>query len=118
GFAGTGDEGEAEESQGQASAHAVSSAELGDAMDGLERGDRVGSRGLAGARLGRCREGREGIADVEQHLKQQLLALVGSVEIRHAHLIAGGLGALVGLAVDGLEITKYAVARTGHEKRI
>src|SRR2546430_7078198 len=86
------------------SAHAVPSAQLRDAVDGFERGDRVGSSGLPGSRLGGCRKGRERVADVEQHFEQQLLALVGRIEIRHAGLVAGRLRTLVGLAVDGLEI--------------
>src|SRR5216117_600568 len=115
---GAGGEGQAEESQRQASAHAVPSAQLRDAVDGFERGDRVGSRGLPGPRLGSRREGREGIADVEQHLEQQLLALVGGVEVRHADLVAGGLRAVVGLAVDGLEIAEDAIAGAWHGQRI
>src|SRR5438874_10707775 len=100
------------------SAHAVPSAQLRDAVDGFERGDRVGPRGLPGPRLGSRREGREGIADVEQHLEQQLLALVGGVEVRHADLVAGGLRAVVGLAVDGLKIAEDAIAGAWHGQKI
>src|SRR5213079_2112312 len=92
---------------------AVPSAQSRDAVDGLERGDRVGSGGLPGAWLGNRRKGRERVADVEQHLEEELLALVSGVEIRHAQLVARGLGALVGLAVDGLEIAEDAVAGAG-----
>jgi len=37
-------------------------------------------------------------------------ALVRGVDVRHAHLVAGSLGTLVGFAVDGLEITEDAVS--------
>src|SRR6266699_3097479 len=99
-------------------AQAVPSAQLRDAVDGFERGDRVGSSGLPGPGLGGCRKGRERVADVEQHFEQQLFALVGGVEVRHADLVAGGLRAVVGLAVDGLEIAEDAVAWAWHGEKI
>ena len=87
-------------------------------MNGFERGDRIRHR-LVAAAFGAGRGARrERVADIQQYIDQELLALVRGVEVRHAGLVAGGLGALVGLAVDGLEITEDAVARTGHGKRI
>src|SRR5213076_94411 len=61
-----------------------------------------------------------GSADAEEHLEQQLFPLVGGVEIGHAHLVARTLGALVRLAVDGLEVAEDAVAgaRGGHGEKI
>src|SRR5437870_4533133 len=93
----------------------VSSAQFGDAMNGFERGDRVRRRCLVTATFAAGRgSGREGVADVQQHLEQQLLALVGGVEIRHAGLVAGGLGAIVGVAVDRFEVLQDAVAGSRH----
>src|SRR5437764_8868877 len=87
------------------------STELGDAADRLQRRDGVG-RAAGGIRVGLAGRDGERVADVEQHLEQQLLALVGGVDVSHAGLVAGGLGALVGLAVNRLEIPEDALART------
>src|SRR5438270_270501 len=89
----------------------VSSAEFGDAMNGFERGDRLGRRRLVAA--GRSR-GRERVADVQQDFQQELLAMVGGVEIGHAGLVAGGIGALIGVAVDRFEILQDTVAGSRH----
>src|SRR2546426_3637079 len=85
------------------------SAQSGDATDGLERGERA--RPLLRLRL--ARRG-ERVADVEQHLEQELLALIGGVEVRHARFVPRGVGALVGLAVHGLEVGENAVAGARH----
>src|SRR2546425_4486493 len=82
-------------------------AELADVADRLERGERVRA-GLARRRVRRLQR----IADVEQDLEQQLLALVGGVEVGHAPLVGRGLGAVVGFAVDRLEVREDTFART------
>src|SRR5437899_1527072 len=56
--------------------------------------------------------------DAAYQREQQLLALVGGVEVRHADLVAGGLRAVVGLAVDGLEIAEDAIAGAWHGQKI
>src|SRR5205823_872008 len=70
----------------------ASSAEFGDAMNGFERGDRIRRPRLVAAACGAGRGARrERVADIEQYLEQELLALVRGVEVRHAGLVAGGL---------------------------
>src|SRR2546429_1921558 len=81
------------------------SAQLGDAADGLERGE--GARTLLRFRLGRC---SQRVADVEEHLEQELFALIGGVEGRHALLVPRGGGALVGFAIHRLDVRENAVA--------
>ena len=41
-----------------------------------------------------------------------LLALIGGVDVGHPWLVAGGLGALIGLAVNRLKIPEDAFARS------
>src|SRR5207244_27502 len=82
--------------------------ELGDAADRLERRDGVGRPTPGGASLGLGGRDGERVADVEQHLEQELLALIGGVDVGHPGLVAGGLGALVGLAVNRLELSQAA----------
>src|SRR5207247_2611335 len=89
-----------------ASTHTVSLAELGDAADRLERRDGVGRRGAGGVCFGLGGRYGERVTDVEQHLEQQLLALIGGVDVGHPRLVAGGFGALIGLAVNRLEISE------------
>src|SRR5947199_402640 len=96
----------AQQSHLNVSAHAVLSAEFGDAADGLQRSDGVGAGALPSASFSDGGRDGEGVADVEQHLEQELLALVGSVDIGHPRLVAGGLGAIVGFAVDRFEIAE------------
>ena len=84
-------------------------------MNRFERGDRIRPRCLVAAAFAAGRgSGREGVADVQQHFEQQLLALVGGVEIRHTGLVARGLGAIVGFAVDRFEILQDAVTGSRH----
>src|SRR5213080_547437 len=96
----------AQQSHLNVSAHAVLSAEFGDAADRLQRSGWVGAGALPSASFSDGGRDGEGVADVEQHLEQELLALVGSVDIGHPRLVAGGLGAIVGFAVDRFEIAE------------
>src|SRR3954449_5981673 len=80
---------------------------LGEATNGVEL--------LEGAAAGGGRRDREEVADVEQDLEHQLVALVSAVELGHAAAIARGLGPVVGLAVDGLEVGEDALTGT-HDK--
>src|SRR5262245_18661078 len=68
-------------------------AKLGDATNGVERGDRIGARGWLGRRLA------EPVANIEQHLEEQLFTLVGGVEVGHPALVSQLLRAIVGFAV-------------------
>src|SRR5207237_4233579 len=72
-------------------------AELGDPADGVQRGHRADAR--VGLRLW-LRGTAHGVANVEQDLKQQLFALICGIEIDHAAVVFGSLGALVRLSID------------------
>src|SRR5258708_39519797 len=50
------------------------------------------------------------VANVEQHFEQQLFALVGGIEIGHPTLVLQRLGAIIGLAVDRVEIVQNLLA--------
>src|SRR5262245_7739010 len=77
-------------------------AKFGEPADGLEL--------LQGA-AARCRGGhRKEVADVEQDLQHELVAHVGALEVDHPTVVAGRPGAVVGFAVDRLEVGKDAVA--------
>src|SRR5438094_1319054 len=110
GRAAAGGQRKGQQTQASASSHALSLPELGDAADRLERRDGVGRATPGGASLGLGGRDGERVADVEQHLEQELLALIGGVDVGHPGLVAGGLGALVGLAVNRLEISEDALA--------
>ncbi len=84
-------------------------------MNGFERGDRIRRPRLVAAACGAGRGARrERVADIEQYLEQELLALVRGVEVRHAGLVAGGLRTIVGLAVDRFEVLQDAVTGSRH----
>src|ERR1041384_5949642 len=81
-------------------------AELGDPANGVEC-----SNGIA-CRFRFWRRGRtQSIANVEQYLKQELLALIGGVEICHATLVLRGLGTVVGFTIDRVEIIENLLSR-------
>src|SRR6266511_3697116 len=81
-------------------------AELGDPANGVQRGEWVA------ARIGWCLWLRptDPIANIQQDLKEQLLALVGGVEVGHPALVLQRLGAIVGLTVDRVEVVENLLA--------
>src|SRR5712671_568425 len=83
-------------------------AELGDTTDGVERRHRTG----AGVGLFRLRGSAHGVANVEQDFQQQLLALIRGIEIDHAAVVFGRLGALVRFSINGLEIVENLLSRS------
>src|SRR6266487_3307427 len=80
--------------------------ESSDAANGVESG-----HGIA-ARVGRLllRWPADPVANVEQHLEQQLFALVGGIEICHTTNVLQRLGPIVGLTVDRVEIVENLLA--------
>src|SRR6476659_5960265 len=78
------------------------SAEFGESPDGFEL--------LEGAAPRRGGRHREEVADVAQNLEHELVAHVGAIEVDHAAPVARGLGAVVGLAIDRLEVGEDAFA--------
>src|SRR5688500_2496154 len=90
-------------------AHALPEAR--EAADRIERGDGIATRVSLGLGL------LNAVADVEQHLEQQLLALICGVEIGHAALVLRGLGELVGFAIHGLEIIEDLLPGTWTHRR-
>src|SRR6185369_14394068 len=83
-------------------------AQFGDAANRVERGHGISARCL------RCRGGSgssEPIADVQQDFEQQLLALVGGVEVRHATFVARFFCAVVGFSIDSVQIVENLLAR-------
>src|SRR5205814_3275767 len=76
-------------------------------------GDGVGT---GSGRLGGFR--RDGVPDIEEHFEKQLFALIGRVQIRHPKVVLGGARAVIGFAVDGLEVRENPVAGPGgHAKK-
>ena len=77
-----------------------------DATNGVQRGEWVA------ARIGWCLWLRptDPIANIQQDLKEQLLALVGGVEVGHPALVLQRLGAIVGLTVDRVEVVENLLA--------
>src|SRR6185503_95908 len=77
-------------------AHALPEAR--EAADRVERGDRIATRVSLGLGL------LNAVTNVEQHLEQQLLALIRSIEVGHAAFVLRRLGELVRFAIHGLEV--------------
>src|ERR1700688_3884425 len=73
--------------------------------------------GAGGSAFPRPPLGHQGIADIEEHFQEELLALIGGIQVRHAGLVARRLGPLVGVPIDRVEVVEDAFARAGRHGR-